>query len=73
MTIKLDASPVSGILITCDACAFWFAFRHDRTAALLAGEEHDIRVHEVPPRIASGRRRVHQLRARRAGDTPPVS
>ena len=64
MTIKLDESPVSGILITCTECPYWYAFRFDRVEAYKSGEGHAERVHDVPPKDAQRARREYERRAR---------
>lgn len=67
--IKLDVSQVSGILITCTECGYWFAFRFDRIEAYKAGEDHAQRVHQVPAEVADDARRKYESRMRHAART----
>lgn len=66
MTIKFDRSQVSGILVTCTECPYWFAFHFNPDAAYAAGEGHAERVHDVDPRTASQARRRRDSRLRHA-------
>lgn len=66
MAIKLDCSPVSGILVTCTECDYWFAFRFDKVEAYIAGEGHAQRVHAVPAETAARARLEYLRRARHA-------
>lgn len=66
MTIRHDRSSTS-IVSTCTRCAgFWFAFSFDIDAARASAERHDLDVHGIEPRAASGARRQAAYRARLA-------
>lgn len=66
--ITRDPSPVSGILIQCTACPWWFAFRDDPIEAYFAGESHESRVHGVDQeKAAQARRQYNARRSRHAG------
>lgn len=63
--IRLDASPVSGIVVTCDECPFWFAFRFGKTAAWDAACDHEERAHPDDDRQRQARHKRNS-RARHA-------
>lgn len=66
MAIKLDRSEVSGILVTCTECPYWFAFHFEPLDAYTASEGHQARVHDVPPEVAARPRLEYQRRLRHA-------
>lgn len=61
MTIKLDRS-WNSILVTCTDCPYWFALRLEPREAYLAGEDHQVRVHDVPIQLADNARRIWEKR-----------
>lgn len=62
MAIIFDRSDSSGILIKCSQCDYWFAFRFDQREAYLAGEGHQMLVHEVPAEVADNARTLWEKR-----------
>jgi hypothetical protein len=66
MTVKLDESPASGILITCSECPYWYAFRFDKLEAYTASEGHQVNVHDMPAKPAGEARRKYLKRIARA-------
>lgn len=44
-TIKIDVSRASGIVIVCDDCPHWYAFRFTRIEAWKAAVDHEERCH----------------------------
>lgn len=65
MTTNLDKSEHTGIVITCTECVHWFAFRFDILEAYSSAEDHDIRVHDIEPKVAQNRRHVYESRMRK--------
>lgn len=64
MSIKIDAS-WNSFLVKCTACPYWFALRLDKREAYLAGEAHQVRVHDIEPNIAASPRRLWEAREAR--------
>jgi hypothetical protein len=45
VSILFDRSAETGILITCDQCDYWFAYRFDQGEAYDSGAAHAMRAH----------------------------
>ncbi|SDO77704.1 hypothetical protein SAMN04487848_2058 [Microbacterium sp. ru370.1] len=45
MTLRLDKSKVTGVVIVCDECPHWSAFRFDVEEGWVCAVDHEQRVH----------------------------